>query len=438
MNLKRGGRRLAGLALILVIASGAWAASEKVLYAFHGTDGCGPTSVIVGADGALYGTTEAAGTTTCSADGPSGAVFQLTRGSDGTWTETVLHLFTGSDGSFPNGALVADKAGNLYGTTVYGGSTGCSNRGCGVAFELERGSDGTWAYKILHLFFQKQGDGLQPYAGMTFDSKGNLYGTTSGGGNFNVCTGGCGVVFELSPDGKGNWIERVLYSFLGKDGAEPLAPLVFGPSGDLYGTTEYGGSDASGVVFKLTPGEGGQWSEEVLHSFSAATKDGDQPTYGLTFDHAGNIYGTTQFGGSKNQEGWGTAFKLTPEKDRKWSETILHRFNRAKFGGGFVYSGLVLDGQANLYGSALEGGKYSCPGSGGIGCGVVFRLRARANGKWAETVLHSFGKGNDGSGPYGNLVFDSSGHLCGVAPSGGGTGGPCGQYGCGVVFEVKP
>jgi hypothetical protein len=103
-----------------------------------------------------------------------------------------------------------------------------------------------------------------------------------------------------------------------------------------------------------------------------------------------------------------------------------------------VYSGLVLDGQGRLYGSALEGGKYSCPGSGGLGCGVVFRLTPGQDGKWTEAVLHSFGKGSDGAGPYGGLVFDSSGRLCGVAPSGGDTGGPCGEYGCGVVFEIKP
>jgi len=442
MNSKRGGLRLAGLVLMLAVASGARAASEKVLYTFHGTDGCGPTSVIVGADGALYGTTEAGGTSTCSGDGPSGAVFQLTRGSDGTWSEAVLHLFTGSDGSFPNGALVADKAGNLYGTTVYGGPNGCSNRGCGVAFELERGGGGVWTYKILHLFFQKQGDGLQPYAGMIFDSKGNLYGTTSGGGNFGgACggEGGCGVVFELSPDGKGSWTETVLYSFSSSDkyGYRPEAPLTFDSAGSLYGTNEYGGTGA-GTVFKLSPGKRGRWTAKVLHSFTPDSEDGYEPTYGVTFDASGDIFGTTQFGGTKGEQGWGTAFKLTRAGGGKWSETILHRFDRAKFGGGFVYSGLVLDGQGNLYGSALEGGKYSCPGSGGFGCGVVFRLRARADGKWTETVLHSFGKGNDGSGPYGNLVFDSSGHLCGIAPSGGGTGGPCGQYGCGVVFEITP
>src|SRR5580704_11226282 len=150
------GRTVAMLfVLLLGFCLASWAASEKVLYAFHGTDGCGPTSVIVGTDGALYGTTQAAGSSTCSADGDSGAVFRLTRGSDGKWSETVLHLFTGSDGWFPNGGLVADKAGNLYGTTVYGGL--CSQLGCGVVFEVARGNplpgdEDKWTFKLLHEF----------------------------------------------------------------------------------------------------------------------------------------------------------------------------------------------------------------------------------------------------------------------------------------------
>jgi len=439
MNLKRGGLRLAGLVLILVAASGAWAASEKVLYAFHGTDGCGPTSVIVGADGALYGTTEAGGTSTCSGDGPSGAVFQLTRGSDGTWTETVLHLFTGSDGSFPNGALVADRAGNLYGTTVYGGPNGCSGLGCGVAFELERGSGGEWTYKILHLFFQKVGDGLQPYAGMIFDSKGNLYGTTSGGGNTSACEGGCGVVFELSPDGKGNWTETVLHSFVGSDGDGPKAPLTLDAAGSLYGTTQFGGAQGTGAVFGLTRGRGGKWTEQVLYSFgNSDTKDGYQPVSGVVFDGAGNLYGTTQFGGMVGQQGSGTAFRLRLAGDGKWDETILHRFNEAKFGGGYVSSGLVLNKSGDLYGTANWGGKYDCPLGGGSGCGVVFELIPHADGKWTESVLHSFGQGNDGIFPGGGLAFDSSGDLFGVTGLGGDTGSTCGQYGCGVVFEVMP
>jgi uncharacterized repeat protein (TIGR03803 family) len=208
--------------------------------------------------------------------------------------------------------------------------------GCGVAFELVRGKRGKWGYKILHYFFQQQGDGLQPYAGMIFDSQGNLYGTASSGGNVSACPdeGGCGVVFKLTPNAKGNWTESVMYAFDGKDGVGPMAPVIFDSSGNLYGTNLYGGANKSGTVFKLTPERHGHWTEEVLHSFNYGTRDGYEPTYGVVFDSMGNIYGTTQFGGMVGQQGWGTAFKLTPAGGAKWKETILHTFDRAKIGGG--------------------------------------------------------------------------------------------------------
>jgi uncharacterized repeat protein (TIGR03803 family) len=413
---------LIGFALAVLCAT-SWAASEKVLYRFHGTDGNGPVNVIIGPDGALYGTTVEGGNA-CSC----GVVFQLTHGPDGKWHEKVLHDFTGSDGEFPNGALVADKAGNLYGTTVYGASNGCSNMGCGVIFELVRGDGNSWTYKMLYNF--SSGGGLWPYAGLIFDSQGNLYGTTSHGGNTSACAGGCGVVFELSPDGKGDWTETVLYSFSGKDGEWPSAPLVFDPSGDLFGVTEHGGAHGGGTVFRLSL-TGSQWSEEVLHSFSLDTGDGYEPAYGLVFDPSGNLYGTTTFGGMKGAQGWGTAFKLTPAGGGRWKEAVLHTYDRDKgVGGGFLSSGLILDAAGNLYGSAGAGGKYNC--------GAVFKLTTTAKGKWGETVLHPFGKGNDGCGPIGGLVFDSSDRLLGSASIGGLTGGSCGQGGCGVVFEITP
>jgi uncharacterized repeat protein (TIGR03803 family) len=355
---------LAAIALILTLNSMGWAASEKVLYRFHGKDGDGPANVIVGAGGALYGTTVAGGTATksCLYKG-CGVVFRLALGTDGKWHETILHRFTGTDGWFPTGSLIADKAGSLYGTTVYGGPNGCSGLGCGVAFELEKGNGGKWTYKVLHYFFQQQGDGLQPYAGMVFDSQGDLYGTTSGGGNFSVCLGGCGVVFKLAPDGKGNWTESVLYAFGSQldDGAVPLAPLIFDSVGNLYGTTEWGGNNGAGAVFELSLGKNGQWADEVLHSFSVVTKDGDQPGYGVTFDGSGNLYGTTAFGGTPGQEGWGTAFRLVPVGNGKWKETVLRSFDENKIEGGNASSGLVLDAAGNLYGAAESGGEVRLP-----------------------------------------------------------------------------
>jgi uncharacterized repeat protein (TIGR03803 family) len=432
---------LAGLVLMLAVASGAWAASEKVLYAFHGTDGGFGGNVIVGPDGKLYGTTVGGGGEKACPDSSfdgCGVVFQLTPGAGGTWRETVLHRFNGSDGSSPAGNLVLDKAGNLYGTTEYGGSKGCSNLGCGVVFELVRGRGDKWAYKVLYNF--SSGVGLWPFDGLIFDPQGNLYGTTSHGGNFNACDGGCGVVFELSPGAGGKWTESVLYSFDGSDGEEPGTPLVFDGAVNLYGTTQFGGTNGTGTVFELTR-KAGAWTEQVLYSFGDYDgRDGDQPAYGVIFDGAGNLYGTTVNGGTKGEQGWGTAFRLTPDKGGQWTEVVLHRFDEYKVGGGGVDSGLILDAAGNLYGTTASGGKYTCPGNGNVACGVVFRLIPHADGKWTEAVLHSFGKPGDGAGP-GGLVADPAGRLFGVTGEGGYFGGRCGEggaAGCGVVFEVTP
>ena len=426
---------LIGFAFVLALCTTLWAASEEVLYRFHGKDGWSPNSVMLVSDGALYGTTTVGGIYGGASYG--GVVFQLIHKADGKWHETVLHSFDGKgDGNAPSGPLVADKSGDLYGTTEYGGSNGCSGLGCGVVFELVRGTGGKWTYKILYLFDVTHG--AEPYGGLIFDSQGNLYGTASIGGNTSTCgpPEGCGLVFKLSSDGKGNWTETVLYSFSGQDGAFPYAPLTLDAAGKFYGTTEWGGAFDAGTVFQLSPGGSGNWTEEVLHSFSSETKDGGNPSNGVSVDSSGNLYGTTPSGGTKGQQGWGTAFKLTPKAGGKWKETILRAFDRAKFGGGDVTSGLTLDANGNFYGTTNWGGRYNCPLGGGLGCGVVFSLTQQKNGKWDEAVLHSFGKGDDGAFP-GGLALDSLGNLFGVG-LGGHTGGPCGQGGCGVIFEITP
>jgi len=442
MSRTHGGFTLAGLVLILAVAGSAWAA-ESVLYDFHGKDGGFGGSVVVGPDGKLYGTTVGGGGEKACPDSSfdgCGVVFQLTPDAKGEWQETVLHRFDNTDGSAPAGNLTLDTAGNLYGTTVYGGPLDqCSNEGCGLVFELTPDADGKWTYKVLHEFDVT--DGAWPFAGMIFDSAGNLYGTTSHGGNTGACAGGCGVVFKLTPGAKGQWTETVLHSFQGGDGDGPNGPLTFDSAGSLYGTTYYGGAHGTGAVFELAPGAGGKWTERVLYSFGDyGTRDGSNPGSGLIFDGLGSLYGTTTNGGTKGQQGWGTAFKLTPDKNGKWAETILRRFDEYKVGGGDVDSGLILDAAGNLYGTAASGGKYTCPGNGSVACGVVFRLTPHANGKWTETVLHSFGKGKDGAGP-GGLVAGPAGQMFGVTGEGGYFGGRCGEggsAGCGVVFEVTP
>jgi uncharacterized repeat protein (TIGR03803 family) len=444
-NSKLARSMLIVFALAVGVVTRGWAGSETVLHAFNGSDGWDGGSVIVGPGGTLYGTTVGGGgESACPDSSPDGCgvVFQLTRGANGKWRETVLHAFDKNNSGLwsPAGGLVVDGKGSLYGTAEYGGPN-CSQLGCGGVFELVRENAGKWATKVLHYFALS--DGANPSAGMIFDSKGNLYGTTSIGGD-TACDPpeGCGVVFKLAPGAGGKWTETVLYSFKGSDGDEPGAPLTFDSAGNLYGATAGGGAHGTGTVFRLTPDAGGKWTERVLYSFGDYdTKDGYEPAGGLIFDGLGNLYGTTPFGGTKGQQGWGTAFKLTPDKKGEWTETVLHRFNENKIEGGYVSSALVFDKRGNLYGTTSVGGKYTCPGGGTIGCGVVFKLTPHENGRWTETVLHSFGQGNGGAWPGGDLFRDSAGHLFGVTAAGGDFKGPCGKgfsTGCGVVFEITP
>jgi uncharacterized repeat protein (TIGR03803 family) len=278
-------------------------------------------------------------------------------------TETVLHTFTGgSDGANPNGALIADTAGNLYGNTTYGGDGGsCSHfGGCGVVFKLS--PDGTET--VLHTFTGGS-DGANPIAGLIADRAGNLYGTTFFGGGRGSCYRGCGVVFKLSPDGA----ETVLHTFTGgSDGSSPEAPLIADSAGNLYGTTDYGGGICSGpfagcgVVFKLSP----DGVETVLHTFTGG-RDGADPSAGLIADRAGNLYGTTFFGGGRGScyggTGCGVVFKLSPDG----AETMLHTFTGGSDGASpSVGLGLIADTAGNLYGTTT---------SGGVGAnGVVFKL----------------------------------------------------------------
>ena len=279
-------------------AGGAW--TEKVLHNFNhnGTDGYWPiASPILDAAGNLYGTTFQGGAYDL------GTVFELTP-TGGGWTETVLHTFSGyTDGGSPWAGLVFDTAGNLYGTTPYGG-----DYYAGTVFELTPTAGGGWTKQVLHSFSPDCTDGYEPYAGLIFDTAGNLYGTTSAGGTYSCNGSQGGTVFELTPTEGGGWTETVLHSFNsnGTDGIIPYASLVFDTAGNLYGTTVSGGTYNYGTVFKLSPGEGG-WTETVLHTFNGT--DGAAPYAGLIRDAAGNLYGTTFLGGAY---GGGTVFELTP------------------------------------------------------------------------------------------------------------------------------
>ncbi len=334
---------LAIMALTLILGSSAGAADYKTLHKFKqtGVRGSYPFGGLTfDAAGNLYGTTEHGG-----AYG-YGTVFELTPNGDGSWTKHVLYSFRHSDGHYPTSGLIFDAAGNLYGTTNRGGSGSGGQGGdrCGTVFKLTPNGDGSWTESVLHSF--NGSDGRYPYGGLTFDAAGNLYGTTPLGGAFERGTG-----FELTPNGDGSWTESVLHSFNGSDGAYPYAGLTFDAAGNLYGSTADGGSGAWGTVFELTPNGDGAWIESVLHSFNGS--DGAYPCAGLTFDAAGNLYGTTEDGGSG---AWGTVFELTPNGDGSWVESVLHSFSGGD--GDYPVSGLIIDAAGNLYGTTLEGGSY--------------------------------------------------------------------------------
>ena len=224
----------------------------------------------------------------------------------------------GTDGSGSDVPLIFDSVGNLYGTTEAGGNYSLclsGGEGCGTVFELTLQADGEWKEHVLHRFAQFANDGELPMAGLVMDTSGNLYGTTMQGGSFhnqNVCLAGCGTVFELTKDAGGNWKEIILHSFnSGQGGSGPVAPLVLDKAGNLYGTASAGGLQdcvyGCGVVFKLTPEANGKWKYSVVHRFNA--KDGAYPEAGLTLDAKGNLYGTTFWGGTYQ---YGVVFEITP------------------------------------------------------------------------------------------------------------------------------
>ena len=290
----------------------------------------------------------------------------------------------------------------------------------GNVFELTPNLDGTWTETELYAFCAVSGcpDGANP-SGLIFDQAGNLYGTTQAGGAHKA-----GAVFKLSPSQNGSWTESVIYSFADNpDGAKPPAGLIFDRAGNLYGTTAVGGISSLGTVFKLAPNADGSWSETILHHFTGG-KDGAYPWASLIFDPSGNLYGTTETAGGDTDGG--IAFELTPNSDGSWTEKVLHRFTGGK-DGHWPLAGVVIDTAGSLYGTTRLGGP--------AGDGVVFQLTPKSNGSWAEKVLHRF-TGKDGSQPEASLVFDAAGNLYGTTFEGGNFN-LCTGYGCGVVFKLS-
>jgi uncharacterized repeat protein (TIGR03803 family) len=322
------------------------------------------------------------------------------------WRYAVIYLFTGGpDGWLPDGRLLVDAESRLYGVTWMGGS-----QASGTVFELSHSADGGWVHRTLHNFTGY--DGQYPYGGLIADAHGNLYGITMQGGTHDA-----GTVFRLTRESDGSWRESVLHSFSSTENVFcPIGPLAFDKEWNLYGAATCGGAFNSGVVFKLAPDSNGDWHEALLYSFGAFWNDGQLPEAGVVLDENGNIFGTTWRGGSK---GGGVVFELSKQADGTWAETILHDF--IGDGDGFsLWGPVALDREGNLYGSTQQGGTV-----GAYGYGTLFTLHHRVGMGWSETILHNFSNGPDGGMPQGGVTLKFSGistGIFGAAPVGGSGG----------------
>ena len=385
---------------------GGW--TETFLHSFgSGSDGKNPYATLVSdGSGNLYGTTANGGLYS------GGTVFELLPSNGRCCREAPLYSFgqVPSDAQNPRAGLILDSSGNLHGTSVNGGGTGCGGTGCGTVFGIPIRTP----FSVLHNFTGGR-DGAIPNAGVTVDSAGNLYGTTVLGGN------GFGAIYELKLH-NGSYLVNSLYNFNGtRDGAYPFDRVVFGPSGALYGTASGGGQNSYGVVFKLRPSPTPcksvlcSWLETVLYSFTGSS-GGGVPLFGdVIFDPAGNMYGTASGGITA-----GVVWELTPPGT--WgAESVLVSFTGPN--GAHPEGGVIFDTAGNLYGTTYQGGGSTC-------CGVVFQLTPGTGG-WHENILYNFQGGNDGDLPVASPIFDSAGNLYGAATDGGMNGG-------GTFFELSP
>jgi len=372
----------------------------------------------------------------------------------------ILHNFgSSSDGAAPYGPPTRDEQGNLYGTTVAGGGSGCGGNGCGTVFQLTPKGNGKWGEQILYAFTDTGHGYAFPEGNLVRADSGNLYGFAksdyccytaifelspgSGGWNFSpIWTQGASP--GLLMDGVGNLYGAMGYHAgpvaelsLGTDGwtytdlcdsCSPSAPLSWDSHGNLYGTQLIGGngppkcpgSGGCGYAFQVAPNGDGTWTCHVLYRFANFPTDGYYPYAGLTIDASGTAYGVTSAGGKYDN---GTFFKLTLQADGRWKETILYQFPNCNDGCGPLNT-LVFDKTGALYGSAA-GGSTAC----GYTCGVVFKFSPQKNGTWKYSVVRKFNS-SDGAFPYG-VVLDSKGNIFGTTQAGG-------TYGGGVAFEITP
>lgn len=422
------------VASVVCIAASAWA-NDTVLFSFPGgANGGDPTGALArDAAGNLYGTATIGGISNNS--GGCGTVFELSPATGGGYTETVLYTFqaaSSADGCLPESGVTLDSAGNLYGTTAIGGPVAtCVPSGCGTVYELVRGSNGTWTEKILWNFTGGD-DGANPSGNVIFDSKGNAYGTTTTGGNDNcgVSLGilGCGTVYKLTPTRSGEWDETSLVVFPNSSGDGGIIPgsLTLGDHGNFYGVTVFGGHSNScnaengcGTIFELVS-EDGSFTYNMIYEFMDSTTNGGNPT-GLVMNGT-HLFGAASTGGTA---GDGVVWELL-HNESGWTENVLYNFQGGT-DGDYPNSNLFLGAGGALYGTTVYGGH--APPHCDAGCGTVFRVADSESG-WSERVLVRFDRSN-GNAYGGSSVSlqDSAGNLYGVTGLGGSSNN-------GIVFEL--
>jgi uncharacterized repeat protein (TIGR03803 family) len=397
-------RRLGAVAALLLATVAAHAVNERVIYNLPGgsAGGSNPYSkLIVTASGLIYGTAASGGVKNY------GTIFELNPKAGGGWNARTIHFFKGgSEGTTPIGSIVFDAAGNLYGVT--------SANGGGTVYQLSPNGNGSWT---LHTIYSFQGypNANTPYAGLTIDASGNLYGTTNSGG-----ANGVGAIYKLSPNGDGTWTESLLYSLgsFSGDGEYTWAEPVFDAAGNIYGTTVLGGTYGSGTVYKLSPNSDGTWTEKVLYSFTGQSDQGI-PKAAVWLDSSGNVFGTASADGTSQAGG---VFELSPNSDGSYTEKTLHIFGGLK-DGERPFSGLTPDATGNLYGTTYIGGA--------IGAGCVYRMHAGAGGSWSENVVYSFTGATDGNAPGIGVTLGNGGVFYGGTSDGG-------SAQMGVIYALKP
>jgi hypothetical protein len=391
--------------VLVALFSAAWAnAGEKVLFPMNAQAPYPNSALTADSAGNFYGTI-AGSVGNCS------AIYQLSPTSGGGWKQTIIYTFQNctKTGQYPLGKLLIDNEGNLYGAEYT-----WLDDGSGLVYELNKQSDGTWKYVVLHNFPPTEGG---PVGDLTFDSAGNIYGAT----NFDS-TAFDGEIFELIAQPHGGWVESILYTFnYNNPPAGPVAGVTIDSQGNLYGPAFYGLNGGFGAIYELSQQSNGSWKLIPIYEFKSGS-DGADPNSKLVFDSEGNLYGTAL---SPNN---GQVFKLSPSSGGGlWTKTTIHSFLSSNPNDGSQPIGTpVFDNNGNLYGAATYGGT----GCNRNLCGVVYELSPQANGSWNETILQQFESAEDGSEPLAGVTLDSAGNVYGTTNHGGS------RYGYGTVYEI--